>query len=568
MIREASVNLAAHGQYIENIHLQPYANEEDFYTRIYPLYLALLDKARVFMKDTSADPARTMLFISAGFDACEHEHQGMQRHDRRVPASFYARYTKDIAEFADAHTGGKVISVLEGGYGDRALTSAALGHAVGLMGREGAPEWWSVPELELLERAVKKRRKGRLCALPPDLATRPHIARAHALLSHFEAAPPITPAPSAAPSTTATPSTNQRMTLRERRPKLEVEDESPRPAPRRRQPKSNAATPAKVELERERERETSPTPMPQAAPVPVLVKPSLPIDPANMYPSPTPSAPSPEDALQVPRVILRIPARTPPPPESVNDKAPSTPVPTPKGPVSIPAADSKPKPPQQPPQQLQSQLQPQPQPQPQPVVQPNSFRPIAPQAVALPPSQPRSSASAAASGAPSGGGQGMRGPLPILSPMPTSHTSQPQYFAPPQPYQHHEAFAPAHHAPPMPGWAAPPQAFGLYPTLPREAAPPPHNPSASSFLHQNQNVPPQQFSNGHGHPSLMSHANFRPSDMHSPHQPRYPAWPQQEDLYGMAAQNLGTPGAPPQSQSQSQSQAQSDSTQNAPPKHY
>lgn len=64
MIKDASVSLAAHGQYIENIHLQPYADEADFYERIYPLYLALLDKARVFMKDTGADPARTIMFIS------------------------------------------------------------------------------------------------------------------------------------------------------------------------------------------------------------------------------------------------------------------------------------------------------------------------------------------------------------------------------------------------------------------------------------------------------------------------------------------------------------------------
>lgn len=48
----------------ENIHLQPYEDEADFYKRIYPLYLALLDKARVFMRETQADPAKTVLFIS------------------------------------------------------------------------------------------------------------------------------------------------------------------------------------------------------------------------------------------------------------------------------------------------------------------------------------------------------------------------------------------------------------------------------------------------------------------------------------------------------------------------
>lgn len=40
------------------------------------------------MEQTEADPERTIVFISAGFDACEWEHQGMQRHDRRVPVSF------------------------------------------------------------------------------------------------------------------------------------------------------------------------------------------------------------------------------------------------------------------------------------------------------------------------------------------------------------------------------------------------------------------------------------------------------------------------------------------------
>lgn len=47
----------------ENIHLQPYADEDDFYARIYPKYLALLEKALVFMKETEADPERTILFI-------------------------------------------------------------------------------------------------------------------------------------------------------------------------------------------------------------------------------------------------------------------------------------------------------------------------------------------------------------------------------------------------------------------------------------------------------------------------------------------------------------------------
>lgn len=56
------------------------------------------------MEETGAEPERTIVFIryvhtllarkvlsgfSAGFDACEHEHQGMQRHDRRVPVGLH-----------------------------------------------------------------------------------------------------------------------------------------------------------------------------------------------------------------------------------------------------------------------------------------------------------------------------------------------------------------------------------------------------------------------------------------------------------------------------------------------
>lgn len=71
----------------------------------------------------------------------------MQRHDRRVPVSFFSRYTKDIVAFADKYTEGKVVSVLEGGYSDRALTSAAMGHVIGLLDRSGAAGWWSENEL-------------------------------------------------------------------------------------------------------------------------------------------------------------------------------------------------------------------------------------------------------------------------------------------------------------------------------------------------------------------------------------------------------------------------------------
>lgn len=293
LIRDASVNLAGHGQYIQNIHLQPYASEADFYERIYPLYLALLEKALVFMKETDADPERTVLFISAGFDACEHEHQGMQRHDRRVPVSFYQRYTRDIAAFADKHLNGRVVSVLEGGYGDRALTSAAMGHAIGLLNREGQPDWWSVEQLMLLERAVKKRRKGKLRALPPDLAANPVLARTHAILAQFEGTMPASPAPSNAPSTQATP----RMTLRERKPRTMYGDSPPQETRRRPRAVKEESSPSKPkEIAKEEAVKTD-----------------------NASPSSIGSAASPPAGNGEPRIVLKIP-RVPTP------AAPSTPV--------------------------------------------------------------------------------------------------------------------------------------------------------------------------------------------------------------------------------------------------
>jgi histone deacetylase HOS3 len=61
--------------------------------------------------------------------------------------SFFSRYTKDIVSFANQYTAGKIVSVLEGGYSDRALTSAAMGHVIGMLDERGKGEWWSEPEL-------------------------------------------------------------------------------------------------------------------------------------------------------------------------------------------------------------------------------------------------------------------------------------------------------------------------------------------------------------------------------------------------------------------------------------
>lgn len=76
----------------------------------------------------------------------------MSRHGRKVPTSFYHRFTQDACSFAERYAQGRIVSVLEGGYSDRALASGAMAHLCGLSQPEGDSkvdkEWWSVKNLE------------------------------------------------------------------------------------------------------------------------------------------------------------------------------------------------------------------------------------------------------------------------------------------------------------------------------------------------------------------------------------------------------------------------------------
>ena len=107
------------------------------------------------------------MLISAGFDACAYEYPGMQRHGKHVPPSFYHTFARDAVRFAEAHAQGKLISVLEGGYSDRALCSAALAHVTGLAvssatsaageaGVEAEAEYWKLENLIAVEKVAKK----------------------------------------------------------------------------------------------------------------------------------------------------------------------------------------------------------------------------------------------------------------------------------------------------------------------------------------------------------------------------------------------------------------------------
>ncbi len=133
----------AHGQSIWNVHLQPWKTDSDFWDLYQSRYMVLMEKARDFLRFHTRriknlqkeHQPKAAIFISAGFDASEWEGQGMQRHKVNVPTDFYARITQDIVSLAqEEETGaeGRVISVLEGGYSDRALISGVLSHLSGL----------------------------------------------------------------------------------------------------------------------------------------------------------------------------------------------------------------------------------------------------------------------------------------------------------------------------------------------------------------------------------------------------------------------------------------------------
>ncbi|KAI0632257.1 Arginase/deacetylase [Trametes polyzona] len=213
LIQAASVSIhGPHGQHIENIHLQPYTSETEFWEKLYPeRYLRLLDRAREFIESTGGVRDDTLVFISCGFDANEHEYPSMSRHQRKVPVSFYHRFARDARAFAQKYAGGRLVSVLEGGYSDRALTSGAMAHLAGLVdtGDIGVDEqWWSLDNLRALETATKKRRGGRPSqTIPPE----PWLARTVEIFASIDSSHTV-PAASRAP---IPPSTR---TLRERKP--------------------------------------------------------------------------------------------------------------------------------------------------------------------------------------------------------------------------------------------------------------------------------------------------------------------------------------------------------------
>ncbi|CDW96769.1 hypothetical protein [Sporisorium scitamineum] len=141
------------------IHLGHYRSESDFKRLYDEKYKILFTKAARFLNATSATPQNTLVLISAGFDACAYEYPGMQRHGKHVPPSFYHTFARDAVQFAESHAQGKLVSVLEGGYSDRALCSAALAHVTGLASlgeAEAEAEYWKLENLIAVEKVAKK----------------------------------------------------------------------------------------------------------------------------------------------------------------------------------------------------------------------------------------------------------------------------------------------------------------------------------------------------------------------------------------------------------------------------
>ncbi|KAI5478550.1 sulfate transporter [Pseudohyphozyma bogoriensis] len=202
LVQAASVNLSGgHGQYISNVHLESWQHEAEFHERLYHKYRdGLLGSAKEFCEKTAVEEneaARTLVIISAGFDASEHESQGMSRHKRNVPTSFYHRFARDAVKFANDQAGGKVVAVLEGGYSDRALASATMATVVGLaetprslektflLEEGGELKWWEEKTLLKLEKATKKTLSGKVSG-PPGMGAEPWLERTVEIFARIE----------------------------------------------------------------------------------------------------------------------------------------------------------------------------------------------------------------------------------------------------------------------------------------------------------------------------------------------------------------------------------------------
>ncbi|CAE7215663.1 unnamed protein product, partial [Rhizoctonia solani] len=286
----ASISLHgnAHGQHIENVHLQEWKDEEDFFDRLYgnPLddvgggySTRLFGRARDFLKGTGATPEKTMIFVSCGFDAGEHEYESMSRHNRRVPTTFYHRFACDAREFAQSYANGRLVGVLEGGYSDRALVSGGMAWINGMIGniRENARDLWNVVNLEkacfLIEIAaglnLKKTRKPRASTSnAPAPSHEPWVSRALYLLPTLDGTFGVAHAPAPRARKKAEPPPTSTRTLRERASRAKPESKSEKPRSAKAKPAPVSPKRAWVEASRSESPEVPPFPPVPPHPIP------------------------------------------------------------------------------------------------------------------------------------------------------------------------------------------------------------------------------------------------------------------------------------------------------------
>ncbi len=115
-LKEASVCLDAHGHTIHNIHLEEHSNSAEFLHLYEQKYSVLFKKAAQYLGEGYAKGQKTLVCISAGYDASEFELKSMQRHKVNVPVDFYYRFSRDARKLAEEYADGRLISIMEGGY--------------------------------------------------------------------------------------------------------------------------------------------------------------------------------------------------------------------------------------------------------------------------------------------------------------------------------------------------------------------------------------------------------------------------------------------------------------------
>jgi acetoin utilization deacetylase AcuC-like enzyme len=90
------------------------------------------DKFRLMLDDAAAKSKPELVLLSAGFDAHRTDPIG----DLGLDDEDYVKLLADVRAVADSHCGGKLVSLLEGGYNLDALSRCVTAHVKGLAARE------------------------------------------------------------------------------------------------------------------------------------------------------------------------------------------------------------------------------------------------------------------------------------------------------------------------------------------------------------------------------------------------------------------------------------------------